>query len=334
MTTLLPLLAAILLGPGPDRQEKTYKILYLTQSKGFTHGAVHRKGELAPSEVAMKEIAKESKLFEVECSQDATIITKEKLATIDLLMFYTSGNLPISEKNRKAFLAWMKTAKAFVGVHSATDTYRNPKKPGWYTSFIHGTFAGHPWGSGSKITVAVHEPGHPAVSMLGKEFLFQDEIYQYQHYDPAAVRVLYSLDMAKTDKKMGYHVPICWVRNVGKGRLFYTNLGHRTETWTNSLFREHLIGGIRWALKLEEGSAEPNPQVQTIEDLKAYVAVKAVQAGENPITASTKIEAYVMKNKEWLPKLATGVAHLRKSDRRKDKKRKALFDSVIEAAGN
>ena len=332
MTTILPVLAAMLLGPDADSasQDKTYKVLYVTQSKGFTHGSVRRKGGLAPSEVAMEAIAKESKLFDVECSQDASIITKKKLASIDLLMFYTSGDLPISKENRKAFEAWIRSGKAFVGVHSATDTYR---KPGWYASFINGSFAGHPWGAGSKLTVSVHEPGHPAVSMLGREFKFRDEIYQYVNYDPASVRVLYSLNMAKSDKKMPYHVPVCWVREIGKGRLFYTNLGHREDTWTNPLFKKHLLAGIRWALKLEDGSSEPNPQVQALEDLKAYAAVKAVDAKEDPVAASAKVEAYVLKKKAWLTKLAAGVAHLRKSDRRKDEKRKALFEAVIKAAG-
>src|SRR5213078_127037 len=87
----------------------------------------------------------------------------------------------------------------------------------------------------------------------------KDEIYQYRHYDPKSVRVIYSLNMAKCKTKMPYHVPVCWVREVGKGRLFYTNLGHHEGTWTNPQFKEHLRTAIRWALNLEEGPARRTP---------------------------------------------------------------------------
>ena len=67
--------------------------------------------------------------------------------------------------------------------------------------------------------------------------------------------------MDKCNPKMPWHVPVCWVREYEKGRLFYTNLGHNEKTWEDATFKAHLLAGIRWALKLEQGSATPNPEV-------------------------------------------------------------------------
>jgi hypothetical protein len=244
-------------GLGSAQEKKKYRALFVTQSKGFKHGSVTRKGDaLAPAEISITEIGKESGLYDVECTQDASVLTAEKLKDLDLVLFYTTGELPITPENFNAFLEWLKGGKAFAAFHSATDTYSNFKP---YYELVNGTFAGHPWGSGETVTLAIHEPTHPVVKMLGEEFVIKDEIYQYSHYDPKAVRVLYSLNMSKCKLKMPYHVPICWVRQVGKGRLFYTNLGHNESTWQNPKVKEHVLAGLRWALGLEQGPAEPNP---------------------------------------------------------------------------
>jgi uncharacterized protein len=251
--------------------KKKYKVLFITQSKGFMHGSVNRnKLPLAPAEVALQQIGQNSGLFDVECTQDASVLTADKLKELDVVFFYTTGALPIAEADFSAFLEWIKAGHAFCGAHSATDTYGNFKP---YYELINGTFAGHPWGSGTKITLTNHDPEHAAVKMYPAEFEWVDEIYQYKNYDPKAVRVLLSLNMEKTNPKMPYHVPISWVREYGQGRVFYTNLGHNEKTWTDSKFQEHVLMGIRWALKLEKGDATPNPDVQEAEANKGALAV-------------------------------------------------------------
>jgi hypothetical protein len=286
MLGALALLALLAPSAGAAQDQKKYRMLFITQSKGFKHGSVDRKDQpLAPSEIAMTEIGNESGLFTVECTQDAAVLTAEKLKDLDAVMFYTTGGLPISPEHFEAFEAWLKSGKAMIGAHSATDTFGGFKP---YYSLINGTFDGHPWGSGETVAVANHEPSHPAVKMLGESFLIKDEIYQYRNYDPAAVRVLYSLDMPKCKTKAPYHVPVCWVREHGKGRLFYTNLGHNEGTWKNPLIRTHLLAGIRWALGLEQGPAEPNPGLSYAEQAKAFVQIAGAEAGKNVETLLPK----------------------------------------------
>ena len=111
--------------------------------------------------------------------------------------------------------------------------------------------------------------------------VIQDEIYQFKNWQPEKVRVLMSLDMERTELKKPYHVPIAWCKEYGDGRVFHMSLGHREDVWTNEKFTASLEGGIRWILHLEEGSAEPNPELDARENEKAAAAFEAAGGEES-----------------------------------------------------
>jgi type 1 glutamine amidotransferase len=221
---------------------KPLKIFFLTQSGGFQHSAVKRPSadKLSLAEETVTAIGKESGVFTVQCSKDASLITADLLKDMDVVMFYSTGNIlgknepvkaktpeeewvqknepiPFTEDTWNAFDKWLKAGHAMVGIHSATDTGANFKP---YYSLINGSFAGHPWGSGTEVTFTNHEITHPVVAMWPAEFGFKEEIYQYKNYDMTSVRVLLSLNMEKTALKQPRLVPVSWVRDYEKGRLF------------------------------------------------------------------------------------------------------------------
>ena len=249
------------------------RVLFVTQSAGFRHRAVTRRGgQLAPAEQTMQELAVSSNLFRVDCTQDVQRdFTKENLANYQIVMFYTTGKLPIPKQTLDWFLnVWLKQqGHGFLGVHSATDTFKD-YRPYW--DMIGGTFNGHPWGANSRVTITVHEPDHPICRPWGREFEIRDEIYRFRNWQPHKVRVLMSLNMEKTALKAPYHVPVAWVKQYGKGRVAYISLGHRVDVWHNPKYRQCLLGAIRWLLGLEPGSAEPNPALSAAEEQKARQA--------------------------------------------------------------
>ena len=262
----------------PSKNEKKGRILMVTQSAGFKHGSVTRKeGDLSPSERAMTELGVTSGLFRVDCTQDvAKDFTKEALQNYDIVMFYTTGNLPISEEARDYFFNdWLKQeGHGFIGAHSAADTYHD-YKPYW--DMIGGTFNGHPWGSGETVTITVHDQEHPLSKPWGKEVTLKDEIYRFKNWHPENVRVLMSLNMAKTKKKEPYHVPIAWVKEYGKGKALHMSLGHREDIWTNPTYMESMLGGINWIMNIEEGDATPNPELSAAQEEKAKADVEAAK---------------------------------------------------------
>lgn len=238
-------------------------ILFLTQSKGFEHSVVKREeGTRSPAELAMMQLAKDSGEFTVESTQSAEAdFTKENLEKFDIVTFYTTGDLPIEEGVFEYFAnEWLpQSGRGFIGFHSASDTFHN-FEPYW--DLVGGTFAGHPWGANSTVTMQVHDPDHPAMKPFGSsQFEFQDEIYQYRNWQPEKVHLLMSLDMQHTELKRPYHVPVAWCKQVGEGRLFYNNMGHRESTWKDERFLRSIVGAVRWIAGKEAGDATPNPEV-------------------------------------------------------------------------
>jgi len=280
MSTMCMLGLAVLFSNGQrSPAAEPVRVLFVTQSKGFRHGSVNRRQKkLAPAEIAMTQLGQQTKLFTVDCTQNCQAdFTAANLKKYRIVMFYTTGELPITDKNRDYFVnTWLKTkGRGYIGFHSATDTYRtkNPKHR-WYQEIAGGTFNGHPWGSGNNVTITVHDTSHPAMKPFGKEFQIKDEIYQYVNWVPKNVRVLMSLNMAKCNPKRPYHVPVAWCRSWGDGKIYYSNLGHNERTWTNKVVLKSTENAVRWVLNLESGSATPNPDVSKSEEAKAKAAVE------------------------------------------------------------
>jgi type 1 glutamine amidotransferase len=256
------------------KSDKKPRVLFVTQSQGFVHGPVNRRGQqYAPAEIAMQQLAQQTGEFTIDVTQDvASDFTKNILQNYDVVMFYTTLDLPIAKDDLDYFFKdWLRQkGHGFIGVHSATDTFHD-YEPYW--DMVGGTFAGHPWTWQSDVFITIHDPNHPTMKPFGgKEIEWQDEIYQYTHWQPEKVKVLMSLDMAKTALKKPYHVPVAWVKNYGDGRVYYNNLGHNDATWTKKPFLDSLLAGIKWVTGEIDGDATPNPEVSAKEEEKAKAA--------------------------------------------------------------
>ncbi len=220
------------------------KILYVTHSAGFKHAV------LPLSHDVLKEIGERSGLFEVTATDDLTSITIEGLKPYGAIVFYTTGELPITDEQKAALLNFIKSGKAFVGIHSATDTFY---KWAEYGEMIGGYFDQHPWHQ--EVSVKVEDQKHPATRHLGQSFKITDEIYQFKNWDRAKVHVLLSLDPGSVDlTKPAVHrtdkdFALAWCREYGRGRVFYIALGHRAEVWKDERFQQLLIGALRWATR-------------------------------------------------------------------------------------
>ena len=109
-------------------------------------------------------------------------------------MFYTTGELPMSDEQKSAFMAWIRSGRGFVGIHSATDTFY---KWAEYGEMIGGYFDEHPWNT--RVTMKVEDHDHPSTKHLGATWSLADEIYQFKNYSRADKRVLLSLDVSSVD---------------------------------------------------------------------------------------------------------------------------------------
>lgn len=138
----------------------------------------------------------------------------------------------------------------------------NRQWPGFKELFS-ATFIGHPWNE--EIGVTVEEPGHPLVAAFGgKDFRIADEIYEYgPPYDRSRVRVLLSLDPARSNMGVRWinrkdgDWALAWVQEVGKGRIFNTSFGHRTELFWDPRILQFYLDAVQFAAGDLEAPAAP-----------------------------------------------------------------------------
>ncbi|MEO7154072.1 MAG: ThuA domain-containing protein [Planctomycetota bacterium] len=223
------------------------KVLFLTHSAGFVHDVVKRASEKELSLAEREFVALAKDDFEILPTQDCAELNPATLAKVAAVAFYTTGELPIPQENREALMEWMLHGGAFIGIHCASDTFYQYAP---YQRMVGGVFNGHPWHQ--EIRVDVLDGAHPAVASLERGFLITDEIYQFKDQDPEPLRMLLRIEPSSVDLSKGArsdgNYALAWCRDWGEGRVFYTALGHRPEVWADPRFRNHLLGGLTWAV--------------------------------------------------------------------------------------
>ena len=233
------------------------------------------KSDLAKYESSEKKYQAELAAFDPEKAKtarsdyDAALkeslakLSSENLKKYDAVIFAnTTGNLPLPDK--QAFIDWVHDGHAFIAMHSGSDTF-HPFRP--YIEMLGGEFQTH--GAQASVNAINKDKNHPATKHLGDTFTVFDEIYIIKSYDPAKVHELLVLDKHLNSKEPG-HYAVSWCKEFGKGKVFYTSLGHREDVWdpedknrkSNSkevaeAYDKHILGGIKWALGLEKGDATP-----------------------------------------------------------------------------
>ena len=198
----------------------------------------------------------------------------------DLLAPGTDGNPPMTTAGKRALLEAIKGGKGFIGVHSAGDTFHTDEtvatdtkgartwryrqlgdKADPYTQMVGGELIVH--GSQQVGQVRVIDPSFPGLRQLGDRFEAQEEWYSMTNFAPD-MHALLVLDTATMRNPYPeepnwppagwdtpYHrppYPVTWAHHYGKGRVFYTAMGHSEETWRSARFQGILFGGIDWAL--------------------------------------------------------------------------------------
>jgi len=276
---LLILAVLVLVAAAP--QEKKKQILFFTKSAGFEHSVIKKKGdEPSHAEKILGELAKKNN-WEVTHTKDGGVFTRENLAKFDAFFFYTTGvlttpgtdkNPPMSAEGKAAFLEAIHGGKGFVGSHSAADTF-HPTEPRGdrfqafgdkndpYLLMIGGEFIRH--GKQQKTRMICADPQFPGAAAAGEGFDMTEEWYSFKDYrdDLHVILVSETKDMAKTGADSIYNrppYPATWARQHGKGRVFYTSMGHREDVWTNATFQSMLEGGLKWALKEVDADVTPN----------------------------------------------------------------------------
>lgn len=259
---------------------KPKKILFFSKSSGFEHSVISWKnGQPSYAEKVLLELGAKHG-WEFEFSKDGSKFSKDYLNQFDAIFFYTTGNLlepgtdgqpPMSAEGKQALFDVVRAGKGFIGTHSASDTFHtnNEAKKGpdrylnhgdqadAYVHFIGGEFIKH--GAQQEAKNTIIDPKFPGFEKAGADYSFMEEWYSLKDFTPD-IHVLTVIDAPsmKGDEYKRPAFPNTWARKEGDGRVWYTSMGHREDVWTNPLFQDILVGGIRWALKEVDAEVPPN----------------------------------------------------------------------------
>lgn len=258
---LFVLLCATTLAQSP--QPKRKQLLAIGEQKGYRHEAVSH------ALATIERLGHDSGLWDTTIRTDTEALTKKHLEynaknlnDFDAVLFFTGGDLEMDAQQKSDFLSFIHDdGKGFIGVHSATITFTSWPE---YGEMIGGYFDEHPWGT-FDAPILVEDAAFPGMQQWPHSFVLRDEIYQIKDYSRDKVRVLMRLDPAKLDlKNKNVHrtdgdFAVTWAKTYGKGRVFYSTLGHVPENWDNPLLQKMYAEAIKWALGLVDADATPRP---------------------------------------------------------------------------
>jgi len=234
-----------LLGGAPS-EEAAGRVLVFSKTAGFRHDSI-------PDGIAAVRRLGEENGFAVEATEDAAIFQDRSLGSYAAVVFLNTTGDVLNEAEQQGLEGFLRSGKGFVGVHSASDTeYRWA----WYGALVGAYFKSHPAIQPAEIRVT--DRFHSSTRGLPALWRRADEWYNFQSNPRGRVHVLATLEEATySGGEMGADHPISWCQFYEGGRAWYTALGHTRESYSEPLFLQHLLGGIRFAAGVPDADCRP-----------------------------------------------------------------------------
>jgi len=276
---------------------KGKKVLLFTKSQYFPHEAVTRKPKddgtpgdtLAWGEQYFHDWATAAG-YEVTISKEGNFFTPENVDKFDAFAFYTCGDLtqppgtkypnndktsPMTEAGKGALLKAIEAGKGFIGLHSASDTFNiashnaypvkilpKGEKIDPFCMMLGAEFTSH--ASQQEATVRVGSKAFPGLTDI-QEFTTTEEWYAFTNMSPDLhvifVQDTSTMKLVNGQREAPYRgdpYPNTWARLHGKGRVFYTSLGHREDVWTRPLYKQMVLAALAWSTRVVENDVKPN----------------------------------------------------------------------------
>ncbi|MGD8175441.1 ThuA domain-containing protein [Marinimicrobium sp. ARAG 43.8] len=233
-------------------------VLIFSKTTGWRHDSIPAGIE------AVTELVEEKGLTPV-ATEDASVFTDEELQKMAAVVFVNTTGDILNGQQQLAFERYIQAGGGFVGIHSATDTEHGGDWH-WFQRLVGAAFESHP-GDPSNVqgaTLNVVNPNHPATEALPEQFRLADEWYDFKLLSDRRHDLLTVDERSYQGGQHGAYHPIAWYHEFDGGRVFYTGLGHTSEMFSNTLFLQHLDGGLEYALgerqALDYTQAKPDPR--------------------------------------------------------------------------
>lgn len=271
--------AAVLIGcvsgPAASKGADETRVLVFSKTAGFRHDSI-------PEGIAAVRELGAAGGFTVDATEDAGAFTTGNLARYDAVVFLSTTGDVLDAAQQGAFERYIKRGGGYVGIHAAADTEYD-----WafYGGLAGAYFQSHP--AIQPATVDVEDRAHPATSGLASTWNRTDEWYNYRSNPREHAHVLASLDESSyTGGTMSGDHPIAWCQEYRGGRAFYTGGGHTKESYADPAFRQHLLGGIEYAVGDAQADCRPENGYRPLFDGTAESLSAWRQAGPGSFSLS------------------------------------------------
>ena len=212
------------------------RVLLFSRTEGFRHGSIDA-GKAAIMQLGA------ANGFVVDTTEDASRITEDSLRQYAAVIFlHTTGNI-LDRPAEVDLQRFIQAGGGFAGVHAAADAEYDWR---WYGRLVGGYFASHP--AIQQATLRVTDRSHPATSHLPESWARTDEWYNFKRIADSLTVLMTIDETSYTGGSNGANHPMSWHHEFDGGRAWYTALGHTGESFSDSLFLKHLLGGIQYAM--------------------------------------------------------------------------------------
>ena len=196
----------------------------------------------------------EKHFFELKFVDTDKSFGVETFADYDVIVFISANPCELNEEKRKEFQDYVQNGGAIVGVHSACATRNEPKRWPWWEDLMGRVFVHHPVIQTGILSVV--EKDFPACLHLPEKWLWSDEWYEFGTPFPEHLNVVLTVDettyQTQEGHGMGDYHPIAWYHEFEGARIFYTAIGHISESYRDADFLQHIYGGMAWAVDQQQ----------------------------------------------------------------------------------
>jgi type 1 glutamine amidotransferase len=239
-----------------------------------TRNGIAQHDSVSHALAVIERLGYESGLYDTYIRTDSNIISKHPLTTdgkpasggpnlnnVDAIFFLGHREVPLDARQKDDLLSFVKDdGKGFVAAHTAANAFESWPEFG---EMLGARYDGHPWNTayGSIIN---EDTAFPATKHFPQAFNFTDEFYQAREYSRDKIRVLLRLDVSKMPSNPEVHrtdgdFPLAWAKMYGKGRVFYSALGHASSTWDDPNVYHMYFAALQWSLGLTDADVTPRP---------------------------------------------------------------------------
>ena len=237
-----------------------------------TRNGIAQHDSVSHALAVIERLGYESGAYDTYIRTDSSVVSKQPTMTsgqpasggpslnnVDAIFFLGHREVELTAQQKADLLSFVRDeGKGFVAAHTAVTAFESWPEFG---ELLGARYDGHPWNTayGSVIN---EDPAFPATKHFPAVFNLADEFYQAKAYSRDKIRVVLRLDVSKMAANSEVHrtdgdFPLAWARMYGKGRVFYSSLGHASSTWDDPSVYRMYFEAIKWSLGMTDGDATP-----------------------------------------------------------------------------